>query len=247
MSRLSRDSAQYNDRVAEHYAAYRPPLHQKILSLALPKNRRFQVGLDIGSGTGYSAIALAEYCDSVFGVEPSDAMRESARPHEKVRYLSGHGAAIPLKESSVDIITFAGSLFYINVPTLIPEIQRVCRHKGYVLAYDFEVLLEPVLTELTLTANQQSDGYDHAVNFSSVEILDEIVVRRDQIDLAISADELSHILLASPGRYAALVTTLGRRNLFDNLRKIISGKVGLTSIGINIFYSNYQLKNNESV
>lgn len=165
MSRFSRESAQYNDRVAEHYAAYRPPLHQKILSLALPKNHRFQVGLDVGSGTGYSATALAQYCDSVFGVEPSDAMRKNATPHEKVRYLAGHGAAIPLKESSVDVITFAGSLFYIDIPTLIPEIQRVCRNQGYVVAYDFEVVLEPVMTELALTVNEQSDEYDHAVNF----------------------------------------------------------------------------------
>lgn len=73
------------------------------------------------------------------------------------------------------------------------------------------------------------------------------MVRRDQVGLAVSADELSHILIASPGRYAALVTSLGRRNVFDNLRKIICGKDGLTSIDINIFYSTYQLTKSESV
>ena len=87
MSGVNKDSGHYDNLIAGHYAAYRPPLHQKILSLALPKDRRFEVGLDVGSGTGYSAIALADFCESVFGVEPSDAMREKATQHNKVKYL----------------------------------------------------------------------------------------------------------------------------------------------------------------
>ncbi len=58
----------YDDQIARHYAAYRPPLHQLIINEAL-ENQLFEVGLDIGCGTGCSAIALADRCRQVFGVD----------------------------------------------------------------------------------------------------------------------------------------------------------------------------------
>ncbi len=67
---------EYNQAVAEHYAAFRPPLHQLILKKLLNPGERLQSGLDIGSGTGYSAIALSGYCDHVIGLDPSESMIE---------------------------------------------------------------------------------------------------------------------------------------------------------------------------
>lgn len=60
-------SEEYDEAIAYHYNAYRPPLHEVILSQVLGKDERFQNGLDIGCGTGYSAIALAKYCSQVYG------------------------------------------------------------------------------------------------------------------------------------------------------------------------------------
>lgn len=241
MSTRSQANTQYGDFIAEHYAAYRPPLHQDILSLALPRDQRFAVGLDVGSGTGYSAIALTNFCDSVFGVEPSDAMREKAVHHEKIRYLPGSGEAIPLRDSSVDVATFAGSLFYIDVPSLIPELQRVCRNQGYIVAYDFEVLLEPVLVALGVTVSQPNDGYNHTVNLSGVIGLDEVAVCHDQIRLPVTSTELSHILLASPDRYSVLAAHIGRDRLFDKLVGGVVEKESLASVGVSVYYSSYQL------
>lgn len=241
MSSQSKANAQYGHLISKHYAAYRPPLHKKILSLALPSDQRFTVGLDIGSGTGYSAIALTDYCDSVFGVEPSNSMREKATYHEKVQYLSGSGEAIPLGDSSVDVVTFAGALFYMDAPSLVPELQRVCGNKGCIVAYDFEVLLEPALDALGMTVSQTSGGYDHAANFSDVIGLDEVTVCRDQISLSVTSTELSHILLASPDCYSVLVAHLGQNRLFEKLAELVVKKENLASVAVNIYYSSYQL------
>ncbi len=79
----------YDSVVAEHYAAFRPPLHRLILERMIRPNESFQTGLDVGCGTGYSAIALAKYCDRVFGLEASQPMLDRARQHPKITYTCG--------------------------------------------------------------------------------------------------------------------------------------------------------------
>ncbi|MEO9894623.1 methyltransferase domain-containing protein [Aurantibacter sp.] len=78
-------SADYDTINAEHYAAYRPPLHQVILEKCLQK-KTHNIGLDIGCGTGNSSIALAKFCNRVIGIDPSKSMLERALLHAIVSY-----------------------------------------------------------------------------------------------------------------------------------------------------------------
>ena len=79
-------SHNYSKSIAQHYAAYRPPLHEVILTSFLNAKNRFDKGLDIGCGNGYSSIALAKWCDQVYGIEVSQKMLETAKKHPKVHY-----------------------------------------------------------------------------------------------------------------------------------------------------------------
>jgi len=69
----------------------------------LPRQRPLD-GLDLGSGTGRFAPALAAAFGPVTGVEPAAAMRRiaEAAAHPGVSYLSGSAEAIPLPDGSVD-------------------------------------------------------------------------------------------------------------------------------------------------
>jgi ubiquinone/menaquinone biosynthesis C-methylase UbiE len=73
------------------------------LAERLPRRRPLD-GLDLGSGTGRFAPALAAAFGPVTGVEPADEMRRIARAadHPGVEYLSGSAKAIPLPGGSVD-------------------------------------------------------------------------------------------------------------------------------------------------
>ena len=74
-------SDQYNESVASHYSAYRPPLHQLILQRAELGTATFPIGLDVGCGTGRSSVALADFCEQVFAIDPSQPMLDAATPH----------------------------------------------------------------------------------------------------------------------------------------------------------------------
>jgi ubiquinone/menaquinone biosynthesis C-methylase UbiE len=94
--------------------------------------------LDLGSGTGRFTPALAEtFGGPVYGVEPSGGMRQAALAsgsHPAVTYLAGSADAIPLPDTSVDLVLLF--LVWHHVPGPVAaaaEIRRVLRPGGRVL------------------------------------------------------------------------------------------------------------------
>ncbi len=106
---------EYSNSIAKHYAAYRPALHKEILLRLIHPDECFRNGIDIGCGTGYSTIALAEYCDKVIGLDPNKAMLDQATKHPKISYVKGVGDDLKiLGQDQFDVVSFAGSLLYEN-------------------------------------------------------------------------------------------------------------------------------------
>ena len=232
---------EYNRVVASHYSAYRPPLHEIILEYVLSKNEIFADGLDIGCGTGYSAIALARYCSQVYGIEPSSAMLSEATQHERIRYLPGSGDAIPLSSSSVDIVTFAGSLFYTKSPALIKELKRVCRTNATIVVYDFEVLLNDILFQCGIDLAKSTSNYDHAINLSDLSDFTEIITSKKQIKLEVATSDLAHILLSTSCNYDAFVKKYNSSNLFLLLVNELQQVQEQYNLTANIYFAKYQL------
>src|SRR5699024_1014094 len=117
------NSTAYSDLLAYHYSAYRPPLHALILKRLLAPENSFQTGVDIGCGTGYSARALAPYCEHVYGVDPSQPMLSEAEPSATITYQLGAAENTSLPNGVANIITYAGSLFYADIALAVKELQ----------------------------------------------------------------------------------------------------------------------------
>ncbi len=235
-------SNQYNQAVAAHYAAYRPPLHQPILEKVLDGSESFDDGLDVGCGTGYSAVALARYCQRVYGVEPSRPMLDRALPNNRITYLEGDGERMPLAANSVDIVTFAGALFYAKTHNLVTELKRVCRSKALVIPYDFNVLLDDVLRPFAIAGRRTSAEYDPAVNFSDMADFVELSVENTQIQFEVTASELAHILLSNNHRYETFSEKYNTSDPFPTLVRALGSAPKLPAVSANIYFSKYWLK-----
>lgn len=101
----------------------------------LPPRRPLQ-GLDLGSGTGRFAPALAAAFGPVTGVEPATAMRRiaEAAAHPGVSYLSGSAEAIPLPDASVDYTLMFLVWHHVRDQSrAASELARVTRPGGTVL------------------------------------------------------------------------------------------------------------------
>jgi ubiquinone/menaquinone biosynthesis C-methylase UbiE len=132
----------YNGRLGSVYAAGRamPPAEIRRWTGAfaqhVPQVRPLDV-LDLGSGVGRLTPGLAEeFQGQVYGVEPSDRMREAAEqaPHPGVTYLRGSAEDIPLPEASVDVVLMFLSFHHFTDQLQgLREVRRVLRPGGAAL------------------------------------------------------------------------------------------------------------------
>jgi len=123
------------------YATSRPPLHGRILEIAASRcqwSTAFDVALDVGCGAGLSTRALASFANRNLGVEPVEAMLAWTRmTAPNAVFAVGSAEALPVGSNSIDLITAAGSLNYIDCDQFFPEARRALKARGLLVVYDF--------------------------------------------------------------------------------------------------------------
>ncbi|NED89058.1 methyltransferase domain-containing protein, partial [Streptomyces sp. SID11233] len=93
------------------YAAYRPSypdaLFDTVEELAERPLRGARV-IDVGAGTGIASARLAARGAHVLGVEPGAGMAAQYRlDHPALPVVRGDGNALPLRDGSADLVTYA--------------------------------------------------------------------------------------------------------------------------------------------
>lgn len=235
----------YDNSAAWHYAAYRPPLHSLILERILQSGESFQAGLDVGCGTGYSAIALSRYCDHVFGVDSSRAMLDSAQTHAKVTYIHGElDLHIQLPAQRLDIVSFAGSLFYTKSDTLRNALTKFCSPGGTVVVYDFGVLLHEVLTTLGVDCLSHTTDYDCTVNLSDWEEYTMEISNTERLALDASEKQVAHLLLADSNHYDALEERFPDGDLFESIVTHLRKRPEKCEVYSDIYFTRHRMKGN---
>ncbi|MBX2856808.1 MAG: class I SAM-dependent methyltransferase [Rhodobacteraceae bacterium] len=230
----------YDAAAARHYAAYRPPLHQLILAEALGRARG-RIGLDVGCGTGRSAVALAEYCDSVIAIDPSRAMLDAAVPHHQVEYRRGSGDDLPVEAGAVDLVTFAGVLPYLDTAAVLEELRRVCAPNAHVLVYDFEVILADVMAVLSLSFEQEPAPYDHASNLQGQQGVSTLHKEARQISFPLTEVQAAHVLLSNKMRSQLLSKMFSASDPFDPVVKALRASGWSGALSARIFYTLHSL------
>jgi SAM-dependent methyltransferase len=130
----------YNGRLSSVYAAGRGMTADEVrrwtaaFESHLPAERPLAV-LDLGSGTGRLTPELADaFGGPVYGVEPSDRMREIAEQtavHPDVTYLRGAAEEIPLPAASVDaVLMFLSFHHFRDQAGALREVHRVLKPGG---------------------------------------------------------------------------------------------------------------------
>src|SRR4051794_29397386 len=126
----------FTDRVASYVKA-RPGYPPEVLDV-LRKHcglANTSIVADIGSGTGILARMLCEHAQSVYGVEPNEAMRKAS-----LEFLTGHtnfiavdGAAenTNLLATSIDLITVAQAFHWFDQQEARHEFMRVLKPNGF--------------------------------------------------------------------------------------------------------------------
>ena len=232
----------YDSTAARHYAAFRPPLHGLILDRVIRSNESFKAGLDVGCGTGYSAAALTKYCDRVLGLDSSRSMLDAAQRHPRITYFHGSGDALSqLPVQVFDVVTFAGSLFYVKTGRLRKELVRVCAPAGVILAYDFEVLLDEVIAGLGADCPAVASDYDYCANRSDWAEFAVDSSGTERLRLDVAEDEMAHLLLADSNRYDGFLKRFPNGDPFGSLVELLGRSSGNIQLQANIFFTRWRV------
>lgn len=134
---------------APAYAVFRPDYPAALLDFvaALPRARR--LAWDCATGSGQAAAGLAERFDAVIATDRSEPQLAQARPHPRIRYRRAAAEDSGLEEASVDLVTVAQALHWLDLPRFHAEVRRVLAPGGALAVWSYG---EPELPDPRLSA-----------------------------------------------------------------------------------------------
>lgn len=125
---------------AARYHKHRPYFHPRVveairerLSLSSP----LPVALDVGCGTGHSAIALREIADRVIAVDASPAMLAAAPAAEGIEYVCAQAESLPFPEASFQLVTVSMAFHWFDRERFLAEVNRLLVNGGWLVLYGY--------------------------------------------------------------------------------------------------------------
>ena len=139
------DAREQFDRQAASYAVSVPHSSGDSLRILteLASLGRYRTALDLATGPGFTAFAVAEFCDVVVASDVAQGMLDQARSIgsergiENVRYEIVDAHEIPYDDGSFDLVTCRTAAHHFgDIPKFLSEVRRVLSPTGTFLFCD---------------------------------------------------------------------------------------------------------------
>ncbi|UYV82388.1 hypothetical protein LAZ67_21001908, partial [Cordylochernes scorpioides] len=115
--------------------------------------------LDVGCGSGQSTVLLSQHFPKVTGVDSSSAQLQQARVtlegNPNIEYLEAEAGAIPLPNSSVQLVTCGQSLHWFHTPPVLAEFRRLLVPRGALAVYGYFLPLPTIADDSRTTTQAQ--------------------------------------------------------------------------------------------
>jgi ubiquinone/menaquinone biosynthesis C-methylase UbiE len=124
---------------AERYAAGRPFFHPFIINRIkeLPAfEKHIGRALDVGCGTGLSAIALKEIAGRVIGIDAAPSMLAQAPRDARIEYVLARAERLPFPGREFELLTLSQVCHWLDREKFFAEAHRVLRPDGWLVIYD---------------------------------------------------------------------------------------------------------------
>ena len=134
--------------------------------------------LDLATGTGEFARALAAHVSTVVGVDATDAMLERGKSFirqkdiENITFHKGIAEDLPFGEQAFDIVASRYAFHHLADPTLVlSEMARVCRTGGHVIVVDIVVPEESMADEYDYYERLCDPSHTRCLPFTELQSL----------------------------------------------------------------------------
>ncbi len=124
---------------AQVYARGRPYFHHHVIrqvNAFLNQEKPVPRALDIGCGTGLSAVALKQIADNIIASDISYDMLAIAPRDRHIYYVNASAENLPFALASFDLLTVSSALHWFDKSRFTDELRRVLRPGGWAIIYD---------------------------------------------------------------------------------------------------------------
>jgi ubiquinone/menaquinone biosynthesis C-methylase UbiE len=125
----------YFSTQAEVYIKSRPSYPDELFKFLVTLSPTQNVAWDCATGNGQAAVSLANYFKKVIATDASQQQINNAVPHENVDYSVALGDNSDIETSTVDLVTIATALHWMNFDTFYKEVDRVLKPGGIFAAW----------------------------------------------------------------------------------------------------------------
>ncbi|MCL2636854.1 MAG: class I SAM-dependent methyltransferase [Oscillospiraceae bacterium] len=175
---------------ADLYNAVRPippPIITKAVLLYLKNNP--DVVVDLGSGTGLSALIWKDIAKTVIGIEPNDDMLSEAEKTitaVNISFQKGLSNDTALSSESADVVAVSQAFHWFPIDSTLEEVYRILKHDGILAIFDCDWL--------------------PAVDWRVEEAFDKIRIKADKI----CESEEKHAIRNDKSSYVNRINTFGK-------------------------------------
>ena len=118
--------------LASRYASFRPTYPQEMIDFIVSQVAERNLAVDVGTGNGQLATALAEYFHKVIGTDISEKQLQQAIHLSNVEYRIAPAEKLPFSDSSVDFLTVAQAVHWFDFDRFYSEVNRVLKPGGII-------------------------------------------------------------------------------------------------------------------
>lgn len=173
---------------AADYAAWRPTWPGDLAGWLASISPGRDLAVDVATGNGQLAALLAPHFQRVLATDASPQQIAAATPHERVTYGVSRAEEVAVPDGSVDLLTVAQALHWLNWPAFAREAQRVLRPGG-------------VLAACGYTGMTVDEGVDAVVGAVYAAVEDHWPPERDVLESGFAGVPLPVEELADPPRF----------------------------------------------
>lgn len=137
---ITMQQADHFTPVAADYAGFRPRYPEALIAWLARLAPARHCAWDCATGSGQAAVDLARHFEQVIATDISEAQLAAAIPHPRIDYRLAPAEACGLADASVELITVAQALHWLDLGRFYAEAQRVLRPDGLLAVWSYGLL-----------------------------------------------------------------------------------------------------------
>lgn len=125
--------------LARAYVEFRPRYPAELFDWLAAEAPARDAAWDCATGNGQAALELAARFGRVEATDVSPTQLAHAEPHPRIRYRQAPGEASGLESGSVDLVTVAQAVHWLDLPRFYAEVGRVARPGALLAIWGYQL------------------------------------------------------------------------------------------------------------